>query len=522
MGLPRRSIGFWAGRGVAMAAMLAVLAGSTGCLDTDAWMGDPSKPGRWERTPTSTPILTRLSSIEGPEDQFVQYTDPQPEDLIPEAFEYRISSGDQLNITIYNYPREGESSPYPRIVDTRGMISLPQMGELTVEGQTIEGAKQVIADAMRRAELGANPLVDLSLSQQRLLRFSVLGAVYTPGPYQIPAADFRVLEAITAAGGPVESAMASTSYITVIRQIPLEDRVTGEPSVVTPPPDKPQPGGEKLIDIINDLSKPPPSSTPPAPATPPADAPPKPDQPAPAPPAGSPGVLSGKKAAIPLIDGQPEAQPENKPRTEAPPPNPTADSTWVFLNGKWIQAGVPNSGASGQPGQAAAKHLVTQRVIRIPIAPLLAGDARYNIVVRPGDVIRVPTQPSGFVFVAGEVARAGTYGLSEQMTLTAVITAAGGLGALAIPERVDLTRHIGHDRLATIRLNLRAIKERTHPDIYLKANDQIDVGTSFWATPMAIIRNGFRATYGFGFLLDRNFGADVFGAEPLDNGRTIF
>ena len=510
MGSPR--IGFWACRSVASLATLAGLAVSGGCLETDAWLGDPSKPGRWERTPTTIPILTRLASIEGPEDQFVQFSDPQPEDLIPEAFEYRIAPGDFLNVTIVNFPREGENTLYQRTVDTRGMISLPQLGQLQVSGQTIEGAKAVIADALRDAQLAANPIVDMSLSEQRLLRFSVLGAVYRAGPYQIPAADFRILEAITAAGGPVESSMARNSYITVIRQIPLEERVSGH----TPPAPAsgntaPAPGGENLIDIINDLSQP---ATPPsAGETPPANQP----EPAPTTPPGSPGILATNRSApIPLVD-QPETAPA---RTEAPPP--TDGDTWIMVNGKWVRASTPgNAAADGGRPATRARNLVTQRVIRIPVVPLLSGDARYNIVVRPGDVITVPSQPTGFVFIGGEVNRVGTYGLSEQLTLSAAITAAGGLNSIAIPERVDLTRHIGHDRLATIRLNFRAIKERTQPDIYLKPNDQVDIGTSFWATPMAIIRNGFRMSYGFGFLLDRNFGNDVFGAPPF-NGASVF
>jgi hypothetical protein len=87
---------------------------------------------------------------------------------------------------------------------------------------------------------------------------------------------------------------------------------------------------------------------------------------------------------------------------------------------------------------------------------------------------------------------------------------------VGIPERVDLTRRIGDDREATIRLNLRAIFEGTQPDVFLKPDDQVNVGTNFWAQPAAIIRNGFRMTYGFGFLLDRNFGNDVFGAPPTN------
>ena len=76
---------------------------------------------------------------------------------------------------------------------------------------------------------------------------------------------------------------------------------------------------------------------------------------------------------------------------------------------------------------------------------------------------------------------------------------------------------VGDHREATIRMNLGAIRHRTEPDIVLKPDDHINIGTNFWATPLAVIRNGFRMTYGFGFLLDRNFGSDVFGPVPRDN-----
>ncbi len=98
--------------------------------------------------------------------------------------------------------------------------------------------------------------------------------------------------------------------------------------------------------------------------------------------------------------------------------------------------------------------------------------------------------------------------------------AAGGFSQIAIPERVDLTRVVGDRGQATIRLNARAIFEGTHPDVRLKADDMVNFGTNFFATPLAVIRNGFRMSYGFGFLLDRNFGNDVFGPPPeSDNNR---
>ena len=43
------------------------------------------------------------------------------------------------------------------------------------------------------------------------------------------------------------------------------------------------------------------------------------------------------------------------------------------------------------------------------------------------------------------------------------------------------------------------------PDIFLKPNDEIIVGTNILAPFIAAVRGGFRITYGFGFLYDRNF-----------------
>lgn len=481
--------------GLALAA-LPVMFGLGACasgFESDGFM-DPSKIGRFEKTPTSVPILRRIASIEGPEDEFVEPTDVTGPDLIPEIQSYRISPGDTMLITIWNFPQENRMSEYERQVDSRGMVELPQLGEIAVSGLTVDAAKAVLALTMKDKELVDEPVLDIVLGQQRALRFSILGAVNQPGPYFIPEAKFHLLEALTAAGGVSES----PEYIYVIRQIPLSDTARGARPGATPPGEKPPEGGQELIDMINQLVEP----KPPAPA-------------------GAPGVLNA---------GQPEAQPVRPPPINLPDAQPSAipanaqtpapgDAAWMFLNGRWVRVsrallGEPEAAAAGQG--PTAEQLVTQRVIRVPTRPLMAGDARYNIIIRPGDVVRVPPIPSGTIYIAGEAVRPGAYDLTDGLTIQRAIAAAGGLNAIAIPERVDIIRMVGHDRQATIRLNLRAVFSATHPDIYLKANDMINIGTNFWATPLAVIRSGFRASYGFGFLLDRNFGNDVFGAPPVN------
>jgi hypothetical protein len=176
-------------------------------------------------------------------------------------------------------------------------------------------------------------------------------------------------------------------------------------------------------------------------------------------------------------------------------------------------------GARGADAPSAdGQNLITQRIIRIPLQRLMAGDQSVNIIIRPGDVIRVPSPPSGLIYVSGQVARPGTYQLPATggLTLLRAIVGAGGLGNLAVPSRIDLTRVVGKNREATIMLDGEAIAKRTQPDVWLKPNDVVNVGTTWWALPLAVIRNGFRASYGFGFVLDRNISNDLFGPPPVN------
>lgn len=479
---PRSSLRLFAAAG--MAGLLA------GCSsDLDSFM-DPSEVGRWDKTPTSTPIIERIAAIEGPEDAFVEYDSIRPEDLRPEAAEYRVTAGDQLEVRIWDIIVPNQVETYPLLVDTRGNVTIPQLGEIQVAGLTAEQIRATISDAT--AQFVREPLVQVTVTQSRQQTFTILGAVGGPGQYFIPSADYRLIEAFTTAGGVMET----IQYAYVIRQIPLEPQERGAAA----PAGDAQPGqeGEGLIDLLDNL-------------TGDEEGGGAPDEDG----GGSPAVLGTKPSAwqpeqpaVDLVEGE---TPANDAQ-DSPAPNTSA---WIFVNGEWVRTARSETDPAGQTTPDA---IVTQRVIKVPLRPLLAGDARYNIVVRPGDVIRVPPAEQGFIYLGGNVARPGSYNLPGvgPYTLWRAIVSAGDLGPVGIPERCDLTRMVGENRQATIMLNYRAIVEGTQPDVVLKPNDIINVGTTFWAYPMAVIRGGFRSTYGFGFLLDRNFGNDVFGAPPTN------
>ena len=74
------------------------------------------------------------------------------------------------------------------------------------------------------------------------------------------------------------------------------------------------------------------------------------------------------------------------------------------------------------------------------------------------------------------------------------------------PARTEIVRKVGPNHEVFVRVNLDRIFSGDDPDIFLKPDDLINVGTTGWAPFVAAIRGAFRFTYGFGFLYDRNFG----------------
>jgi polysaccharide export outer membrane protein len=100
--------------------------------------------------------------------------------------------------------------------------------------------------------------------------------------------------------------------------------------------------------------------------------------------------------------------------------------------------------------------------------------------------------------------------------LKMAIAAAGGLGPLAWPKKCEVVRRIAKNREEIVMVDLDKIAAGEQPDFFIKPNDLINVGTHPSSNWRYILRNSFRATYGFGFLYDRNFANRHFGFDdPL-------
>ncbi|MHC4805110.1 MAG: SLBB domain-containing protein, partial [Planctomycetota bacterium] len=208
---------------------------------------------------------------------------------------------------------------------------------------------------------------------------------------------------------------------------------------------------------------------------------------------------------------------------------------WIFQNGKWIpiQARPPKPIGPVirvEPEERPVGPLREQvfpdfewakaaktRVMKIPADKLLAGDPRYNVVIKPGDTVYVPVDIIGEFCIMGNVNRTGFIPITGRpMTLKMAIAAAGGLGPLAYPRRCEVVRRIGREKEEIVMVDLDKIASGEQPDFFIKPHDLINVGTHATSRYRAILRNAYRATYGFGFVYDRNFAdRDFGGPRPL-------
>jgi len=539
---------------------------ASGC-DYDSWM-DPSRTGYFEHTPTSIPILRKIDVIEVEQDAFAtEIGAPVAADLIPGNSEYVFASGDGIEVQINDLFQVDKAEQFRRTVDQSGKILLPIVGSIEVAGKS--QSELVGAIEAKLKPIIRDPRVDVTIVEGRAFTFTVDGQVRNSGVYALQRPDFDIEQAVALAGGANEGARRIRIVRTLITSADDAAAVDAQPAQGSTPSAGPAPSvpaagtvpatgpatvpgtapGESSAPSVDDLLKQiqPPAAT--APTEPSAPAP----APASAPPAASPGALRSpamvvdvdqleapKVAETAVVQTVPDVQtpPTSVPATESRYVFDTQKQEWVYVSAGSagpaspdVGLATPNSPDGAITGPAAfaseARPLKKgkdfrlpngkrTRVILVDWAKLQQGDLTQNVLVRPGDKIHVESD-IGVVYIDGEIARPGVYNLPPigELTLSRLVSAAGGLGQIAIPQRVDLIRKIAPDREAAIRVNLAAIRNKAEPDIVMRADDHIIIGTNFFATPLAVIRNGFRMTYGFGFLIDRNFGNDVFGPPPF-------
>jgi polysaccharide export outer membrane protein len=481
-------------------AVILALGGLSGCQNagTEDMFGKsflaPQEMMRLTHNQIPLPILNKLSGLDEPNEEFALARNVIADDLRVDATDYVIGRNDLLSISLTDVTPGIETQKTTRVSES-GYISLPLVGQVPAAGFTESQLNVAIAQKYRDGGFAKAAEVSVTVIEARQRTFQVRGAVNRPGQYAIIQSDFRVLDALVLAGDT--SAPASTiEYLYVIRPLPVSKVPASQPS--TQPTGAPAPlrgptSGPGLLEpkTKSDVEK--------------SDA----TSPAPTPGATLEDTTKtdGKNAPVFVNGAQPLDPKTEKPTVADPATPPPSGTTPAAENSRNFEFNAP------LPEDQST-------IIRVPIRQLLNGELKYNIIIRPQDTMMIPVPEAGEFYMAGHVARVGVYSLTgRQITLKQAVISAGMLDEVAIPERTDIIRRIGRDKEVFVRVNLTKVFEGKQPDFFLKPYDVVQVGTNALAPFIAAIRNGFRITYGFGFLYDRNFYLDPQQQAAGNTGR---
>ncbi|MBK8269879.1 MAG: SLBB domain-containing protein [Planctomycetes bacterium] len=482
---------------------------------------DPSQTGNFEKQVRieirdSVSVLDEPLGIQDAEE-------PTEEDTMAYFIEPKIGPGDFIRTTIFELVAPGISSELQFQVSAGGFETFPVVGPIKVAGFSPRDLELEIKDRLRDGGILENADVQVTLLRSESQQYSIVGGVVQPGNYPLTRPNFRLLNAFAAAGGLPPQA----ETVIVIRngaQNTISDAPPADSQMPAPESSLYQMNHQPISFTMSDVSRTGVAGEQPT-ATAPAGtsrgvneleileggpgksgegkAPyynPETGEWELADPGASPTTLQASDAAQPVGD---VVFPENATPLSMPTTFDTAQESDPFD---------PNAFAS------------SVRVLEIPAKALREGDPRYNIVIRPSDLIDVPIGEIGEFYMYGNLARPGAYQLTgRRITVKQAIASAGGFGPLAWPSRADLIRRVGKDEEQFIQIDLDAIFAGTAPDFYLRQNDIVNVGSSPISVFMAVLRNAFRFSYGFGFVYDRNFAdSDSFGAkEQVKQRRNI-
>jgi polysaccharide export outer membrane protein len=484
---------------------------------------DPTQMGRFRPIPAVNVILDSLGVAQETPSTWEGTEDPRPVDVMDIATDHVFSPGDVVVVAIYDLLQIGQWFTNQYVITETGRLSIPEVGIIPAEGLTETQLEEEI-EAILRPDILREPSVNVALAQSQRKSYSVLGnGIVAPGKYFLPRYGIRLSEAVAIAGGVSEF---NVSYIYVARAVTAEqvnaDMPQSRPDPVEPQRDRERllvPSKQEMLEIITPQS-----------------------------------VQSNRlsfnradKLRMPVIASAEMSTSDeagnfklNSPDFDSGGSDSQGRIEWIFRDGKWVPMRTsesipvipPRAQTPQVPDRLKAPEQdipvdygwdqigtggVETRVIRIPVDKFQSGDPRYNIMIRSGDSIYAPVDIIGEFYIMGNVNRSGAIQLTGRpMTLKMAIASAGGLGPLAWPKRCEVIRRLGKDREETVMVDLDKIFRGEQPDFFVKINDTIIVGTHPTAMWRAVLRNSFRATYGFGFVYDRNFADRDFG-EPLFN-----
>jgi polysaccharide export outer membrane protein len=538
---------------IKLAAMIISLSFCASGCGNKFW--DPTQVGRFRPTPAVNVILDSLGVAEETPSVFGGAEEPRPSDVIAYETDYVFGSGDVVRISIFELLQQGVPFTNDYIVTETGKISIPEVGVVEAQGMTEaqleDEIKQILSPSILKM-----PSVTVTLLNSQKRTFTISGnGVPRPSRYSIPRHDFRLLDALAVAGG---ISQFNISYVYISRQItgaesvaePVAPQVPepemieprkSEPQKVVPkePQEKPLELEREMMEIIAPRAQKTNTASQQMIITSAEMVTQKELAEVALPEGFDPvtGITADDNQFDEKSEGSKDSVLQNKKinynsnaagtGNEAGKEQSRGRIEWIFQDGKWVPVQI---GAVKPEGESPKKEMeipgikpeekipeqveweqigtggVQTRVIKISADKLTGGDPRYNVVIKSGDSIQVPVDIIGEFCIMGNINAQGFIDLTGRpMTLKMAIAAAGGLGPLAWPKRCEVVRRISKDKEEIVMVDLDKIASGEQPDFFIKPNDLINVGTHSTSRWRAVLRNAFRATYGFGFIYDRNF-----------------
>lgn len=161
---------------------------------------------------------------------------------IPESFKGKlgnrqsmtIGAGDGLAVNIWEAAPDGLFSTAERksatlhlIVDERGMVFIPYVGQVHAAGLTAEALRKSIEAGLKGKAV--EPQIQVLVSENRSKVLIVVGDVTSPGPFPVPMRGLKLLDAVALAGGTRKAMFESTATVTrgsTSATLRLEDAVS--------------------------------------------------------------------------------------------------------------------------------------------------------------------------------------------------------------------------------------------------------------------------------------------------------
>jgi polysaccharide biosynthesis/export protein len=115
---------------------------------------------------------------------------------LPDQSAITIGPGDVLDLTVFHVPELILKIQ----VDSKGIVSLPLLGDMTLAGMTVRDAQLSIARELVERHLVKNPQVSIFIEESATQGITVYGEVGAPGIYPLMG-PHKLYDAISAAGG---------------------------------------------------------------------------------------------------------------------------------------------------------------------------------------------------------------------------------------------------------------------------------------------------------------------------------